>query len=291
MTEKKPELRSRNPHHCLSCGSELSGRYCSACGEKVIIEDDKRIRHLLGEFLSAVTFTDSTFWRTLRTIAVRPGAFSRDFVNGRRRPYMKPLSLFLFANLIYFLLPIFNTFHTSLGIQTSTFGVYGEITTNLVNEHVAETGQALEDYEKRYNAKTAELSKILLIVMTFFFSFFLWIIHRPRDTFYIESAVLSLELTAFYILFAIQGQGLVIVAARAIGYRFGVSEGLITGTALILLGYALVRAERFFYGFRGAKVWIRAVLAMLGFFVAVMAYRAFLFFVTFAWLVRSVPTT
>ena len=205
---------------------------------------------------------------------------------------MKPLSLFLFANLIYFLLPIFTTFHTSLEMQTSAFNVvYGEIATDLVNEHVAETGQTSEAYEQRYNAKTAELSKLLLIVMAFFFSFFLWVIHRPRDSFYMESVVLSLELTAFFVLFAIQTQGLVLIAARAIGYRLGASEGSISVTALILLSYALGRAERFFYGSRGAKVWLRAVLAMLGFCVAVMAYRAFLFFVTFAWLARSVTAT
>ena len=61
MTENKQEAGSGDSRHCLSCGSELSGRYCSACGEKVITEDDKRFRHLLAEFLSALTFADSTF--------------------------------------------------------------------------------------------------------------------------------------------------------------------------------------------------------------------------------------
>ncbi|MEZ4740015.1 MAG: hypothetical protein R2818_11820 [Flavobacteriales bacterium] len=41
---------------CKSCGSVVVGRYCSACGEKVLTPDDHTLKHYLGALLNAFTF-------------------------------------------------------------------------------------------------------------------------------------------------------------------------------------------------------------------------------------------
>ncbi|MEO1370345.1 MAG: DUF3667 domain-containing protein, partial [Acidobacteriota bacterium] len=115
MTEKRRPARKMQLVTCKACGHRFRGYYCSRCGQKVITEDDKRLSRILGDFLSALTFADSRLWRTFKAMVLRPGLFSRDFVDGRRTPYMKPLSVFLLANLIYFLSPaLMATFTTDL---------------------------------------------------------------------------------------------------------------------------------------------------------------------------------
>ena len=267
---------------CRSCDHSFEGKFCPQCGEKVVTDDDKRFRRIAAEFLSAITFADSTFWRTLRTLLLRPGLFSRHFMDGRRKPYMRPLSVFLFANLIYFFLPMMNTFHSTLQTQiTDGSFLHSSVANRMVEAEIASRNLSFEAYEEAYDRKTKELSKLLLFVVVILFSLPLWLLHGARRTFYSENVVLSLELMSFMILFAIQGQGLLILPFRALGFHFLASEASISAVAITLLLYFLLRAEVHFSGTGRARALLLAVLGVVSFAVTVYVYRAFLFFVTF----------
>ncbi|MEM1182214.1 MAG: DUF3667 domain-containing protein [Acidobacteriota bacterium] len=269
---------------CKSCGHRFVGLFCSQCGEKVITDADRRFSHLIREFLSTVTFTDSTFWRTLKTVVLRPGLFSRHVVDGRRTPYMRPLSLFLFANLLYFLFPIFNTFHTSLAIQSGAGSIHGPLVTRLVENRIEAADLSRETYAAAYDAKTKELSKLLLIAVALLFSVPIWLIHSKKEHFYVDSVVLSMEITAFVTLFGIQAQGLAFLGAKTLGLIDGTSEWTVTVIALAIVLYALIRAENFFFRTRGVKALLLSILGILGFLASITAYRALLFVVTFLWI-------
>ncbi|MCG8462007.1 MAG: DUF3667 domain-containing protein [Holophagales bacterium] len=267
---------------CRSCDHPFEGKFCPRCGERVVTDDDKRFRRIAAEFFSAMTFADSTFWKTLRTLLLRPGLFSRHFMDGRRKPYMRPLSVFLLANLIYFFIPMMTTFHTTLQTQvTDSSFLHSSIASRMVEAEIASRDISFEAYEETYNRKTKELSKLLLFIVVILYSLPLWLLHGARRTFYSENVVLSLELMSFMILFAIQGQGLVLLLLRALGFQFHASEAFISAVAITLLLYFLLRAEIHFYGTGRAKAWLLAALGVVCFAVTVYVYRAFLFFVTF----------
>ncbi|MEM8997588.1 MAG: DUF3667 domain-containing protein [Acidobacteriota bacterium] len=285
MAHGKSTSRKMQLVTCKACGHRFRGQFCSRCGQKVITEDDKRLSRILGELLSALSFADSKLWRTFKTMVLRPGLFSRDFIDGCRTPYMKPLSVFLLANLIYFLTPaLMTTFHTDLETQITKGFVHSPAAAAWVEGHLEQSGQSFEAYESRYNAKTKELSKLLLIVLALLFSVPLWLLHGPGSTYYAEAVVLSLEVTAFMTLFAIQGQGLLIVTLKKLGIDVPVSEMTLTGTALILALYALLQSERHFFDRRGWRAASLAFAGAVGYMASVLIYRAFLFYVTFWWL-------
>ncbi|MEO1086849.1 MAG: DUF3667 domain-containing protein, partial [Acidobacteriota bacterium] len=211
--------------------------------------------------------------------------FSRDYVDGRRLPYMKPLSVFLLANLIYFLSPSFiTTFHTDLETQMTRGFVHSPAAAAWVERHLEDSGLSFEAYETRYNAQTKELSKLLLFALALLFSVPLWLLHKPKTTFYAEAVVLSLEVTAFMTLFAIQGQGFAIFALRKLGIDLPISETTVTVSALALALYALFQAERLFFGSRGGRAAALALAGVFAYTASVLVYRAFLFLVTFWWL-------
>ena len=267
---------------CKSCENEFEGLYCNICGEKVITPEDKKIKHFIGEFINAVSFADSKFWRTLRSILFKPGEFSRNFVDGRRKKYMRPIALFLFANLVYFFLPLFNTFHSSLGTQTRAKNFfYSSLAYEMVMDKIEKDNIRLEEYEIRYNAKTKELSKIFLILLVFILSFFMWVFHNPKKSYLSENVTLSLEFMTYVILIAVQLQGVIAVLFRAVGYGHLVSETFITIVAIFLIFYFLIKSEFNFYSSRKVMAAANSIAGIIYFAVAVSIYRAFLFFITF----------
>jgi hypothetical protein len=87
---------------CVSCGAELSGRYCSRCGEQVFEADALTLRHFLVHTVAhELLHVDGTLWRTLRLLFTRPGQLSLEYAAGRRRPFVNPFRLLLIAIVAY----------------------------------------------------------------------------------------------------------------------------------------------------------------------------------------------
>ncbi len=86
---------------CKNCGAAISGQFCSACGQSA----DAHIPSILGlchEAFGSIFSYDSRLWRTIRTLLLRPGQLTVDFVEGRRVRYLGPLQLFLWLETITF---------------------------------------------------------------------------------------------------------------------------------------------------------------------------------------------
>lgn len=92
---------------CTNCGAELAPeqRYCGACGQKRIDDADRRLPALVRSSLEEVTDLDGRLLPSLWALIARPGRLSREYRLGRRRRYLSPISLFLLANLAFFLAP------------------------------------------------------------------------------------------------------------------------------------------------------------------------------------------
>ena len=105
---------SLHEHICKSCGNEFRGLYCNVCGEKVIEPTDRSFRVFLSHILIATTIVDNKFVKSLALTVKRPG---REYVDGRRVKYLRPLQMFFILNLIYFLFPILQMFNSSLYTQ------------------------------------------------------------------------------------------------------------------------------------------------------------------------------
>lgn len=267
---------------CKSCNNQFTGSYCNICGEKVINQEDKRFKYFIGEFINAISFADSKFWRTLRSIMVDPGSFSKNFIEGRRKKFMRPISLFLFANMIYFIFPLFNTFHSSLGSQISTHNfLHSELANELVQDKIEKKQISIQEFEVLYNAKTAELSKVFLILIVIIFAIFNWVLHNPNKHFLSDQIVLSLELMTFIILFGVQLQGIIMNIIKAIGFGSIISEFLLTLIAGLLLLYFLIRSEISFFESKKIPATLHSILGLVCFSATLYIYRAFLFFITF----------
>jgi hypothetical protein len=86
---------------CRNCGAAAPGAFCPDCGQET-----KAALPRLGEFvreaLGRYVAIDGRLWKTLRGLLFRPGFLTREYLAGRRRRYIRPARLFLFASLVLF---------------------------------------------------------------------------------------------------------------------------------------------------------------------------------------------
>ena len=88
---------------CLNCSAQLSGPYCSQCGQAA--HAHRTLAHLFEEVLHGLIHFDTKAWRTLPMLAFRPGTLTRNYIFGKRARYISPLALFLFT--IFFMFFVF----------------------------------------------------------------------------------------------------------------------------------------------------------------------------------------
>lgn len=102
---------------CLNCGAELTGPYCSQCGQE---DTELRVslKRLAKDFLAEQLGLESKVPTTLWTLIRHPGRLTREYLEGRRVRSLLPLRLYLSASVIYFLLlSFFGAFSLKMSVD------------------------------------------------------------------------------------------------------------------------------------------------------------------------------
>ncbi|MCS6973699.1 MAG: DUF3667 domain-containing protein [Cyclobacteriaceae bacterium] len=274
-------------HICKSCGHRFTGLYCNLCGEKVIEAKDRTFRTFLSNILIAITFADSKFVKTLWIILSRPGFLSAQYSEGIRVKYVRPLQMFFILNLIYFLFPVLQLFNSSLRTQMY-YLAHGRLIRQLVVDRLLAENLSLEGFELMYNAKSASLAKLLVVVYVILAAIPLALLFiRKRNRYFTDHVTLSVELACFNMFV-----NAIFLSALlwAISKLFKISHlnwsNYLNDTTLTLIFvvtnlYFVYRAALTFYNQRGWKRIAKSIVMIIGLFLALETYRIILFFVTF----------
>jgi len=86
---------------CLNCGAPLAGQWCAACGQR---ETELRptVHELLHEALHELVHLDGKIIRTLSLLVSKPGALTKEFLEGKRVRSVTPIRLYLICSLLFF---------------------------------------------------------------------------------------------------------------------------------------------------------------------------------------------
>ena len=87
-------------NRCLNCGEELKGEYCYNCGQKAVVKQYS-FKTLFEDIFGSLIDLDSTsFVKTFKLLATKPGIFIRDYFSGKRAGYLSPFKyLFIMLTL------------------------------------------------------------------------------------------------------------------------------------------------------------------------------------------------
>lgn len=282
MTKKPVEY---SEHTCKTCGHVFLGVYCNHCGEKVIEPKDRSFKHFLGVSLSAVTLADNRFLKTLWLTLKNPGFLSKEYANGRRVNYIRPLQMFFVLNLVYFLFPTLQLFNSKLKTQMY-YLFHSPIARALVNQRITDEHISLSGFEVIYNQQTTVLAKLLIVVFVWIASVPLSLIFRKKNRYFTDHVALSIELACFNIFVNAIALTAILFTLSKIFRWSGTSLGdyLNDDTLTIIFIstnlYFIYRAAKTFYGQTGKSLILKSVLGIVGLFLALEVYKLLLFFVT-----------
>ena len=271
---------------CRSCAAEVTGEYCSQCGEKVMRPAEKSLRAFFGHLFHEITTLDGKFLKTLVLMLRKPGEVSHQYMNGRRVPFYKPVSMFFVANLVYFLFPAFNSLNSSLYVQMNLLP-HSALVTRMVNEYLTSHAVSLEVFAIQYNQQATNMAKLFLILLVVYFSIPLAIVNFSRRMYFSDHLLVSLEtcslviLTNFFALIWILHFVIWLGGWAGFDWSYLLEERYLTPVSLLLVGYLFYQAGTRAYAWAGWRAFGKAALLVLGFYAVLQVYRGTLFFITF----------
>jgi hypothetical protein len=86
---------------CENCGSELSGEYCSKCGQRNV-EMKLPFKDILRELIEELLSFDSRLFHSIIPFLVKPGVLTMEYISGRRAHYISPFKIYFFMSFLYF---------------------------------------------------------------------------------------------------------------------------------------------------------------------------------------------
>jgi hypothetical protein len=87
--------------HCENCGAQLTGHYCSQCGQAAI-DYRRSFGHVVLDVLNEFLNWDSKFFGTIGLLITRPWRLTNEFVEGKRVRHVHPLRLYVLASILFF---------------------------------------------------------------------------------------------------------------------------------------------------------------------------------------------
>lgn len=183
----------QTPGHCLNCEENLhpDQAYCAVCGQKTAIH---RLNfHELGhEAVHYFTHADKSIFSLMKQLALRPGVVAREYVEGKRQKYFKPLSFFLIvAGLLAF---VSSSFYKPTGGRSESMMQYAQT----INDPVKKQ-QMLDMAErtKKVAVVTGKYSNIINMLATPFFVLFLWLLYVRKKYNYTEHLFANMYFVGF----------------------------------------------------------------------------------------------
>jgi hypothetical protein len=180
---------------CQSCGVSGMQEFCPACGERTLDASQRSLAVLVSHGLREAFAVDGKLWRTLRLFLIRPGFLSREHMLGVRNPYMRPLTLFLFFNLIYFLFSPLTDF--TLPLDNQKYQPYGTWLQGVIDQYLVQAGRTFEEVAAQYDAVTEVVAKSLVIFSVPFLVPFAWLMNPSRKYYLVDHTVFALHLYCF----------------------------------------------------------------------------------------------
>jgi hypothetical protein len=126
----------RKEKNCLNCGTEVTDRFCSHCGQENL-EPKETFSHLFAHFFKDVTHYDSKLLTTIKYLLFKPGFLSNQYFAGKRTKYLNPIRMYIFISFIFFLVLFLKKNDEPVKTNENDF-----TQTNIIKQHLADSLKA-----------------------------------------------------------------------------------------------------------------------------------------------------
>ncbi len=275
--EKRPDLQT----HCLNCGTQVNGVFCHNCGQRVRDNSDRSLSRLVGEVLSNVFFLDNRFVLSIWYFIRFPGRMTVEFLEGKRKKFISPVTLFLFLNLIYFFVNPLSDYSLSLYDQINS-QPYSKWPNEWVASKLQKEDLDLNTYAITYQNASDNLSKSIMIINVPMIAAFVYLMAFRRRPFYFDSLIFAFHFFTLFMLSWVMLDWVDILINTLVGNDKSVASAISFNlfVSFLPLLYAIIGIKKFM-NIR----WYWAIPAGIGVIAAVLlanfCYRFIIFIFTF----------
>lgn len=162
--------------------------------------DSRSFTALFMASLSELTDVNGRLLPTLRLLLTRPGALSRAYQAGQWRRYMTPISVFLLANVVFFLAPSLSDFSVTLSDQRD-LQPYRQWVAPWIDSTVAASGESFQIFAERYQQRANDVAKTLVILHVPLIALVTLLLFFDKRILYADHVVTAMHFFAFLMLY------------------------------------------------------------------------------------------
>ena len=205
---------------CQNCGNSVTVRFCPSCGQENT-ETKKSFHYLFTHFLEDLIHYDSSFWKAIKYLLFQPEKLTLTYLSGKRLAFMAPVRLFIFINIISFI--IFNSFTFKEIEQEVKTGVQSELIVEAKNKEskISKKNTVKQEtntsyFDEKFNALGEKYTPTQIMLQVFhkglqnlpkwlfaimpFFAFTLWLTHNKKKWWYFDHGIFTFHYFASFLL-------------------------------------------------------------------------------------------
>jgi len=86
--------------YCKNCGIAVTNKYCENCGQRTSVYKVS-FKETIHDFMDAAFSVNAPLFITLKLLLVNPGILLREYLEGKRKKYYKPVAFFILTTVAY----------------------------------------------------------------------------------------------------------------------------------------------------------------------------------------------
>lgn len=235
----KPETNEPAEECCLNCGAELTGKYCSACGQKKVDRRDLSVGRFFGHVFNELTHLQSNkILRTFGALLFKPGLLTSEYLAGKKGFHIGPVRLYLTFSALYFL------FAWGVLSDVRGGGVARTARSPQVIAMARQRGLEPRIFADRIHQRAEKFAGVLRFLSVLVSGGFLALLYFSFRKYYVEHLIFSLHYYSFDF-FCKSLFALIFIATAALGGRVPVMVlNFFYPVAFIYLVFALRKVYR-----------------------------------------------
>ncbi|MDX1317415.1 MAG: DUF3667 domain-containing protein [Xanthomarina gelatinilytica] len=254
-----------NSASCKNCNQPLIGKFCHNCGEKVVEKTDFSLKTLFHQLVDGLFNIDSKVYQTFIYLLFKPGKLTTNYLDGIRKPFMKPIQVFLISNVLFFLLL------TQADILRIPAKYYFNSGRDLnIETKLLQTESTQAELLQAYDGLSANLSKSIVIIIVPVLALVFWILFYKNHFLFGMHLIFAMHYLSFFFISCLLAISVVSLGNRAV-------QVFIVLVNFIYLFFALKHV----YKSKQAMVFFKALVILLAFVGITALYREFISYLSY----------
>ena len=244
--------------------------------------------HFLEHALHDLTHFDSKIFRSLVPLVFKPGFLTAEYIAGRQKSYIKPITMFVLVNLIFFLV-VHRMGMLNWTMAGVTAGFHGTLAQKMVAEKIATQQVTNEAFEAHFNQVLRYNQKSMFFFLIPLFGVALKFCYLRQRRYYVEHLIFSIHCHSYFLTFIVIGMPLLMLVLGLFDLTFGTRLARVFGNdpyilvplLLDMLAYLFFALRRVYHQSHFTTVCKALLLTFGEFALIVLVLQPLLFFMTY----------